>query len=126
GLRSILHIILFVCLLLLTACSSERNTFTSKAYHNTTAHYNGYYYAREELKKIENTIWENMEDDHNRILRLYPAFDSSLAKGYDKEIQEAIKMASLAIQRHPNSKWVDDSYILVGKARLYSLDWGNA
>jgi hypothetical protein len=35
-------------------------------------------------------------------------------------------MASLAIQRHPNSKWVDDSYILVGKARLYSLDWGNA
>src|SRR5690349_8558071 len=35
-------------------------------------------------------------------------------------------MASLAIQRHPNSKWVDDAYILVGKARLYSLDWGNA
>lgn len=35
-------------------------------------------------------------------------------------------MASLAIQRHPNSKWVDDSYILVGRARLYSLDWGNA
>ncbi len=35
-------------------------------------------------------------------------------------------MASIAIQRHPNSKWVDDCYILVGKARLYSLDWGNA
>src|SRR5690606_38964774 len=31
-----------------------------------------------------------------------------------------------AIQRHSNSKWVDDAYILVGKARLYSLDWGNA
>ena len=35
-------------------------------------------------------------------------------------------MASIAIQRHPNSKWVDDCYILVAKARLYSLDWGNA
>lgn len=35
-------------------------------------------------------------------------------------------MALLAIQRHPNSKWVDDSYLLVGKARLYSLDFGNA
>src|SRR5690606_25831375 len=58
--------------------------------------------------------------------RLFPSFDSALAKGYDKEIQEAVKMASIAIQRHPNSKWVDDAYILVGKARLYSLDWGNA
>ncbi|MFZ6009666.1 MAG: tetratricopeptide repeat protein, partial [Bacteroidota bacterium] len=110
----------------LSSCSSERNTLTSKAFHNTTAHYNGYFYALEEIRKIELTHQKNMVDDYNRILRLYPTFDSSLAKGYDKEIQEAVKMASIAIQRHPNSKWVDDSYILVGKARLYSLDWGNA
>jgi tetratricopeptide (TPR) repeat protein len=118
-------------LLLLTAaiaasCSSERNTWTSKAYHNTTAHFNGYYYANEEITKIEETIRKSHVDDYNGILRLYPTFDSTLAKGYDKEIQEAVKMASLAIQRHPNSKWVDDAYILVGRARLYSLDWGNA
>jgi tetratricopeptide (TPR) repeat protein len=110
----------------LAACSSERNTWTSKAYHNTTAHFNGYYYAMSEIEKIEQTIRKSQVDDYNRILRLFPTFDSTLAKGYDKEIQEAIKMASIAIQRHPNSKWVDDAYILVGKARLYSLDWGNA
>jgi len=117
---------LFILIILITACSSENNSFTSKAYHNTTAHYNGYFYAREELRKIENTIWQSLDDDYNKILRLYPALDSSLAKGYEKEIQEAVKMASIAIQRHPNSKWADDCYILVGNARLYSLDWGNA
>ncbi len=108
------------------ACSSERNSWTSKAYHNTTAHFNGYYYANDEIRKVEETIFNNEVDDYNRILRIYPTFDSALAKTYDKEIQEAVKMASIAIQRHPNSKWVDDAYILVGKARLYSLDWGNA
>lgn len=113
-------------LFLLNYCSSERNSFTSKAYHNTTAHYNGYFYAREEIKKIEKNIWSGMVDDYNKVLRLYPALDSTQAQGYDKEIQETIKMASIAIQRHPNSKWVDDCYLLVGKARLYSLDWGNA
>lgn len=112
--------------LLALSCSSERNTWTSKAYHNTTAHFNGYWYANEEIRKIEETIRKSHVDDYNRILRLYPAFDSTMAKGFDKEIQEAIKMASIAIQRHPNSKWVDDAYILVGKARMYSLDWGNA
>lgn len=126
GLRSSLQSILFLFILLLTACSAERNTWTSKAYHNTTAHYNGYYYAREEIKKIENTLWESLDDDYNKILRLYPAVDSSLIQSFEKEVQEAIKMASIAIQRHPNSKWVDDCYILVGKARLYTLDWGNA
>ncbi len=52
--------------------------------------------------------------------------DSVRAKAYDKQVQEAVKMASIAIQRHPDSKWTDDAYLLVGKARLYSFDWGNA
>jgi tetratricopeptide (TPR) repeat protein len=111
---------------MLFGCSSEKNTWTSKSYHNLTAHYNGYYYAYDEISKIESTIQQNNIDDYNRILRLFPTFDSSMAKGYENEIQETVKMASIAIQRHPNSKWVDDAYILVGKARMYSLDWGNA
>ena len=112
--------------LLLLSCSSERNTWTSKVYHNTTAHFNGYYYANEEIKKIEGAILKNHTDDYNRILKLFPSFDSSLSKNFEKELEEAVKMASIAIQRHPNSKWVDDAYILVGKARMYELDWGNA
>jgi tetratricopeptide (TPR) repeat protein len=123
---AIITICVIVAITQLIACSSESNTWTSKAFHNTTAHYNGYYYAREEITKIENTIRKSQKDDYNNVLPLFSRLDSVLALSYDNEIQEAIKMASIAIQRHPNSKWVDDSYILVGKARLYSLDWGNA
>jgi tetratricopeptide (TPR) repeat protein len=127
GLKNIVYyLVVLLTLMLLNGCSSESHSWTSKAYHNTTAHYNGYWYAREELDKIDKDIWAAYEDDYNRILRLYPPLDSAQAKGYDKEIQEAVKMASLAIQRHPNSKWVDDAYILVGRARFYSLDWGNS
>jgi len=126
-LKVFLHFILLIAVIVcFWACSSEKNTWTSKAYHNTTAHYNGYYYARDEIRKVEKTLWSSLSDDYGKILRLYPKVDSAVAEGYDKEIQEAIKMASLAIQRHPNSKWVDDAYIVVGKARMYSLDWGNA
>jgi len=120
------YIFIFIVLLTAVSCSPERNTWTSKAYHNATAHYNGYYYANDEVRKIEKTLWESLIDDYNKILRLYPTLDTALANSYDEEIQEAIKMASIAIQRHPNSRWVDDCYILVAKARLYSLDWTNA
>lgn len=125
--RVIRFFLLFVVITLVgAACSSESKTWTSKAFHNTTAHYNGYYYAREEIRSIENQLLKSRRDDYNRILRLFPSADSTMAKSYEKEIEETIRMASLAIQHHPNSKWVDDCYILVGKARLYSLDWGNA
>lgn len=116
---------LFLVVLFLS-CSPERNTWTSKAYHNTTAHFNGYYYALAEIEKVEDVILTSHTDDYNRILRLYPTFDSTLAKGFEKEVEEAVKMASVAVERHSNSKWVDDAYILIGKARMYSLDWGNA
>jgi tetratricopeptide (TPR) repeat protein len=111
---------------LLFGCSSQKDAVMNRAFHNLAAHYNGYYYANEEVTKVEKAYQKAMKDDYNRILRLYPKLDSAQAKGFEKELQEAIKMASLAIQYHQNSKWVDDSYILVGRARLYQLDWGNA
>lgn len=125
-LRNSLYIAIVTLAIYSVSCSSDRNTWTSKTYHNLTAHYNGYYYANEEITKIEESIRQSNADDYNKILRIFPTFDSSLAKGYQESVDEAVKMASIAIQRHPNSKWVDDAYILVGKARLYSLDWGNA
>lgn len=90
------------------------------------SHYNGYFYALEEITKVETGYIKGMKDDHNRVLRLYPKLDSTQSGTYEKELEEVVKMASLAIQRHQNSKWVDDSYILIGKARHYSLDWANA
>jgi tetratricopeptide (TPR) repeat protein len=126
SLKRKLLLMISVLILMMYACAPENNSLVGKGYHNVTAHYNGYFYAYGEIAKIEQTIQKSQIDDYNRILKIFPPLDSSTAKGYDKEAQEAIKMASLAIQRHPNSKWVDDAYILVGKARLYTLDWANA
>lgn len=95
-------------------------------FHNVTAHYNGYYYAREKTFEVEKTILKSLDDDPNQILRLFPRLDTILAKSYTKDTEEIIKMASLSIQRHPNSKWVHKNYVLVGKARLYAGDYPNA
>lgn len=117
---------LFLLVGILISCSVEQNNFTSNVFHNLTAHYNGYYYAREKTYEVEKIILKSLDDDPNQILRLFPKLDTVLAKTYSKDTEEIIKMASLSIQRHPNSKWVDDSYVLVGKARLYGSDFQNA
>jgi tetratricopeptide (TPR) repeat protein len=112
--------------LFLSGCSIEQNTITSNFFHNLTAHYNAYFYAKEGAKEVEALILKSLDDDHNKILLLYPHLDTVLAKSYKKNTDEIIKMASKSIQFHPNSKWVDDSYLMVGLARLYSCDYQNA
>lgn len=119
-------ILSIVVLILLVRCSSEQNTVTGSVYHNLTAHYNGYYYAKEKIREVEQVIQQSLDDDHNQVLRLYPKLDTVLAKTYVKDTEEAVKMASISIQRHPNSKWVDDNYLMVGLARLYDCDFVNA
>jgi tetratricopeptide (TPR) repeat protein len=107
-------------------CSSNQTSITGDIYHNTTAHFNGYFYAREKVLEVEKAINKSLDDDPNQILRLYPKLDTILAKTYKKDTEEIIKMASISIQRHPNSKWLDDDYLLVGLARLYDCDFANA
>ena len=111
---------------IVTGCSVEQNNVTSNVYHNLTAHFNGYYYALEKTHEVEAIILKSLDDDHNQVLRLFPKLDTTLAKSYEKDTEEIIKMASISIQRHPNSKWVDDNYIQVGLARLYGCDFQNA
>lgn len=124
--RSIQVLLALIAIGLGWRCSPNQNTVTSDVYHNTTAHFNGYFYAREKIAEIEKTIAQSLDDDPNQILLLFPKLDTTLAHSYKKDTEEAIKMASISIQRHPNSRWLDDNYLLVGLARLYDCDYQNA
>lgn len=118
--------LLLVFATLLISCSAERKNLISKTYHNTTARYNAYFYAKNRILEIEQINWEAHENNYDKILRIYPELDSTLAETYQEQTEDAIQKASIAIERHKNSKWVDDSYVLVGLARYYDLDFVNA
>lgn len=112
--------------IILISCGVEQTSITSNIFHNTTAHFNGYFYAREKAAEVEKTIHKSLDDDHNLILRLFPKIDTVLAKSYQKDTEEIIKMASISIQRHPNSRWVYENYVLVGRARMYDCEFVDA
>lgn len=107
-------------------CGVTRIKPIGDTYHNTTAHYNSYYYAHERINEVERNIYSRGEKNYNRTLPIYPRMDSAAYEANKALIEDVIKKASISIQRHENSKWVDDSYIAVGKARFFSLDFPNA
>lgn len=103
--------------LFIISCSQESNSTISKGYHNVTAHYNAYFLARERLKLIEEDIIADRENDYNRILPLFHFVDTNFSAAHKEDVDYVVEKATYPIELHGNSKWVDDSYILIGKAR---------
>ena len=109
----------FFAFVLISSCSQEKNTLLSKSYHNLTARYNAYFLAKERLKTVDEKINSQQKYDYNDILRYYPEYDSNATKAFDQDFAYIIEKCLIPINKHKNSNWVDDSYILIGKCKLY-------
>ncbi|MBE63912.1 MAG: methyltransferase [Flammeovirgaceae bacterium] len=110
----------------MAGCSTYSSNPIGSSYHNLTAHYNAYFIANEHMKAIETELYDNFEWNYNKILPIYVPVDSNDANSYEEQLTDLIEKASIAIQRHEGSRWEDDSYILVGKARYYALEYADA
>lgn len=123
---SILTLSAIASLLILGACASHKKNFFSKTYHNTTAKYNAYFIAKENIHEVEEAVATSHKNNYDKILGVFYDIDSATIDGVRPQLDDAIVKASLSIQRHENSNWVYPSYYLVGKARYYGGDFVNA
>jgi tetratricopeptide (TPR) repeat protein len=95
-------------------------------YHDTTARFNAYFLANEKTLEVEETLYGNPQNNYNDILQVLAPIDTTASAGQATSFEYIITKASLPIQWHESSQWVDDCYILIGKARLYQGDFMNA
>jgi len=124
--------LLLSLLLLISSCSTKKKSWVNRQYHNTTAKYNGFFNGNESLKTGVRKIHSNHKDDYTTILPIYKEVglkNSNTQSHMDK----AIKKGSVVIQRHSMKirgkeycKWIDDSYLLVGKAYFYKGEFQEA
>ncbi|MBN7809447.1 gliding motility protein [Algoriphagus sp. H41] len=104
-----------VVLIVVGACSSERNTFTNRTFHNLTSHFNAYYLSDTKIKEVENQVRANYKEDYTQVLPVFIPIDSATIKQNKEKLDSARELSSKAIDWHRISKWVDDSYYLLGK-----------
>ena len=110
----------------LVSCSQYSTRPISKGYHNLTAHYNAYVIARDQINLAEQELFRTRQENYNQLLPILLPVDSMLIQPVKPQLDDAIKKASLIPERHQNSKWLDNAYILIGRARLLKQDLPNA
>lgn len=104
-----------VLFIFIGACSSEKNTFTNRAFHNLTSHFNAYYLSDAKIKDVENQVRTNYKEDYTQVLPVFIPIDSATVQENKAKLDSARELSSKAIDWHRISKWVDDSYYLLGK-----------
>jgi len=127
--------ILFMTLLtvFISACSTKKNTFTRRVYHNLNAHYNAWWNGNEALKEGVNELSKSAKDNYISVLPIYNYGNASNAQTINPNMDRAIEKASKVIQRHSmyfNNKeyvkWVMYSYMMIGKANYFKQDYNAA
>ncbi|MBA2584084.1 MAG: tetratricopeptide repeat protein [Bacteroidetes bacterium] len=127
-----LPLFVFICGigLLFSGCSTKKNTFVNRSFHNLTARYNGYFYAKESIKEGVVKLEKGHFDDYARVLPVYQLGDEKAAKSVYPEMDRAFKKSSNVIQRHSifikdieYVKWIDDNYMTIGISHYYKKDY---
>ncbi len=115
------------------SCSTKKNTFTRRAYHNLTAHYNVYWNGMDNLRSGVKEYQSSLKDNYALVLPVYNYGDKSSSGKVGQYADIAIKKSSKTIQKHSmvfNRKeyvrWIDDAYLLMGKGYFYKQDYGMA
>ncbi len=129
--RRILVLIIFLFLIItFNGCTVQKKkgevSKLGKIYHNTTALYNGYFNADVIMQEAEYTLVSQYQDNYNKLLPLYPYTEASNANTVAASLDKAIEKVSIVATIHDPSQWVDDCYVLLGKAQYLKQDYETA
>jgi tetratricopeptide (TPR) repeat protein len=116
-------IILLACIALLAGCNKNKDGFLNRKYQNMVARFNVYFNGTQKLDESVKALENGHTDNYKEILSVYPYGTEENRKSQANQMDEIIKKASKVIADRPLSKWVDDAYLLMGKAYFFKADY---
>lgn len=97
-----------------------------KYYQNTTSYYNAFFNANEIYQNSINNLLLSYKDDYQKILPLYPSRATENPKAVAQDMDKVIEKMSRMINLKRASDWVDDGYLMIGKAHYLKQDFEKA
>jgi len=136
-----------IVLMIAGSCSTKKNTVVTRNFHNLTSHFNVYFNAYDSyyqgIKKAES----GFKDDYNFQLPLFTYSSKEAARILLSDMDKTVKKCSKVVGMHSIKakpklkkgsrsdrekefyrqneyvKWVDDAFLLMGKAHFYKRDF---
>ncbi len=139
--------VILLVLLLISGCSTKKNTVVTRNLHNLTSHYNIYFNAYEIKREGHKKVESSYQDDFNKILPIEIYTEKDVARRLLPDMDKVIRKCSKVITMHSITskpkrrkrgriterqkefyrksefnKWIDDAYFLMGQAYYLKHD----
>ena len=109
---------------LLSSAGCGRISFVSERYDNFTAYYNTFYNAERSFREgVEVLDQTTAPIDRREYIDVFPAPEQAVN---DQKFQASIDKSADVLRDHPNSKWIDDALVLIGKSYYYQRNYVSA
>jgi outer membrane protein assembly factor BamD (BamD/ComL family) len=105
---------------------NKKFTLWRKFKQNTTSHYNFYFNANNKLNGVVDRAKISNKDDYSKLLSFYP-YSLDVTASQKTDLDSVIYKATAGILLHDlRSSWVDNFYLLIGKAYFLKKDFDSA
>lgn len=117
-------------IVIFTSCSTKKNRWNRRLYHNLTSHYNVWWNGDQSIREGEKILKNNVKEDYTTILPVFNYGTKEDALSLNSQMDRAIEKSSICIQRHSMRfngkeyvKWIDDAYLMMAKGHFYKQDY---
>ena len=86
--------------LILSACSTQKNTWATRSFHQTKVKYNILYNGNIAYEEGLKAIRDANTDDYSRVLNLYPVSNHDAAKASTSQMDKTIEKCRKSIKLH--------------------------
>ena len=131
----VLASILLIGAIALISCSTEKDAWVNRSYHNTTAKYNGFFNAGEIIKEAMTNYSDSRVENYNVVIPVYEYADEIGSKSLYAPMDTAAAKCETVVGRHsmPSIKkgqfrktewcrWIDDNWMVIGQSKFYKRD----
>jgi tetratricopeptide (TPR) repeat protein len=116
--------------LVVSGCSTKKDAFLNRTYHQLTARDNGWFNANELVKKVQSDMVLANPDNFDEVLPIFIYGTEEQAKTAYPDLDAAIEKCDVAIDRHSMrikrkevNQRIDENYITKGQANFYKHNY---
>ena len=123
-------VVVLIVLMSVVSCSTRKDRAVNRAYHQTTTKFNVLFNGQEaiaagveaELASHQPNFWEQLPLDPFPLVDLFtlnPKENANFSRGEEKAVI-AVQKHSMQFGNEQRNQQIDESYLLLGKARYYN------
>jgi tetratricopeptide (TPR) repeat protein len=120
-------------ILLVAACSTNKDAFLNRTFHKLVTRDNGWFNANEKLKETVATMQKSHVDDYDQVLPVFVDGTKAESDAMTPDLEVCIEKCSTVIDRNSmefdgkeKNNWIDDAWFVIGKSHYYKQGYLDA